>query len=94
MNDMTGNDKKSWWRYPHMWMVVGGPLVVVIASLVTGYIAMHGQDPVLASDYYRQGLEINKSLENLPRQGSLAPAVSASHHAATPDTAPPEKIRK
>ena len=90
---MNDNDKKSWWHYPHMWMVVGGPLVVVVASIVTGYIAMTGQDPVLATDYYRQGLEINMSLENLQRQGSLAPALSARNHAATPATAPAEKTR-
>jgi len=38
---------QPWWREPMMWLVVGGPAIVVVAALVTGYIAMVGQDPVL-----------------------------------------------
>jgi len=29
---------QAWWHYGHMWLVVGGPLVVVIASFITLYI--------------------------------------------------------
>lgn len=70
-----------WWTHGHLWLVIAGPLAVVVAALVTAWIAVRYQDPVLAEDYYRQGLEINKTL---PRQGSLAPAMQARNHAATP----------
>lgn len=36
-----------WWRMPIWWMVIGGPLLVVVASFVTLYIAVDGADPVL-----------------------------------------------
>ena len=45
------NDKRQtaapWWRFPIVWMVIGGPLLVVVASLFTAGIAMTHVDPVL-----------------------------------------------
>ena len=35
-----------WWKYAHMWMVVGGPLIVVVASFVTLWMAIRTPDPV------------------------------------------------
>jgi uncharacterized protein len=77
-----------WWRFGMVWMVIGGPAVVVVAACVTGYIAMSAPDPLVAQDYYRRGIDINKTLS---QQGTLAPAVQARNHAATPRVAPPEK---
>jgi hypothetical protein len=33
-----------WWRVPIMWLVLGGPLLVVVASLATGVLAWRGAD--------------------------------------------------
>lgn len=73
-----------WWRYGHVWLVIAGPVVVVIAGFVTLYLAIRTPDPVIDQDYYRKGLDINRSLEQkgvVP--GALAPAVAARNHAAT-----------
>ena len=32
-------EAQPWWRYGMVWLVLGGPAAVVVASLVTGYIA-------------------------------------------------------
>ncbi len=72
---------RPWWTYGHVWLVIAGPLAVVVAALATAWIAVRYQDPVLAADYYRQGLDINKTLA---KQGPLAPAMQARNHAATP----------
>jgi hypothetical protein len=72
---------QPWWKYGHVWLVISGPLVVVVAGVVTAWIAFTQQDPVLAQDYYRQGLNINKTLA---QQGALAPAMQGRNHAATP----------
>ena len=72
---------RPWWRYGYVWLVISGPLAVVVASLTTGWIALRQQDPVLAQDYYRQGLEINKTLA---AQGPLAPAEQGRNHAVSP----------
>lgn len=52
----------DWKKEPWLFLVVGGPLIVVCASIVTGIIAWRGADPVVAADYYRQGLMINTDL--------------------------------
>ena len=36
-----------WWRHGMVWLVIGGPLVVVLASLTTLAIALAYPDPVL-----------------------------------------------
>ena len=52
----------DWKKEPWLFLFVGGPLIVVCASIVTGIIAWRGADPVVAADYYRQGLMINTDL--------------------------------
>ncbi len=75
-----------WWRFGHVWLVLAGPLLVVVASFITMYIAFVGQDPVVDVDYYRKGIEINQTLSNNP--ASLAPSKDARNHAATGVKAP------
>ena len=70
-----------WWRHPLMWLVVGGPAVVVVAAIATAWIAMSDPDPVVEPDYYRKGIEINRTLES---QRALTPAQQGRNHANTP----------
>jgi hypothetical protein len=49
IND-SNTPSKAWWREPMMWLVVGGPLVVVVAGLATVGIAVKHPDPVLPRD--------------------------------------------
>jgi hypothetical protein len=51
------------------------------------YLAITRDDPVLDQDYYRKGLEINRTLATQP--ASLAPALEARNHAASGGTALP-----
>jgi hypothetical protein len=87
MNNVNNNDlsteitSKAWWHYGHMWLVVGGPLTVVVASFITLYYAIKVPDPVVDADYYRKGIEINKTLEG--RHDGLVPAIQGRNHAAT-----------
>ena len=37
-------DPTPWWRYRIMWLVVGGPVVVVVAAVATIVIAVRGAD--------------------------------------------------
>ncbi len=75
-----------WWKFGHVWLVISGPALVVVASFITAYLAIVGQDPVVDADYYRKGIEINKTLSDNP--ASLAPAKEARNHAATGVKAP------
>ncbi|MFN7855872.1 MAG: FixH family protein [Acidovorax sp.] len=72
----------AWWKFGHVWLVIAGPVIVIIAGFVTLWLAISRPDPVVAEDYYRQGIEINKTLDGADK--SLLPAVKARNHAATP----------
>ncbi|HEX4598915.1 MAG TPA: FixH family protein [Burkholderiaceae bacterium] len=52
-----------WYREPWPWIVMSGPALAVIGSLVSAYLAIHGADPVVDQDYYEHGLQINRQLE-------------------------------
>lgn len=85
---------EPWWKFGHVWLVISGPAVVVVAGLVTAWIALSSPDPVVDADYYRRGIEINKTLaaerEKAAEAGlteqerALSPAMQARNHAATP----------
>lgn len=76
----TPSRTKPWWRFGMVWLVIAGPAVVVVAGVVTAWIAMNGADTLVSTDYYRRGIEINKT---------LLPAVQGRNHAATPVLAEP-----
>lgn len=79
---MTGPVPKPWWRYGYVWFIIAGPLAVVFAGLATAWIAVNNADPVVAQDYYRRGIEINKTLA---AEKALMPAMQGRNHAATPE---------
>ena len=85
----------AWWKFGHVWLVIAGPAVVVVASFITLYLAIAHPDPVVDADYYRKGITINQTLGDNP--ASLAPAVQGRNHAATgvplpkPDAKPDAK---
>ncbi len=65
---------KSWWREPMMWLVVGGPALVVVASFATLSVALSHPDPVLQEQVASAKASGAKA---------LVPAREARNHAAT-----------
>ena len=53
-------------RGPWPWLLGAGPALVVIASLVSAWLAVSKVDPVVADDYYKLGLTINRRLPAIP----------------------------
>ena len=78
-------DSAPWWKHGFVWMVIAGPAMVVVAGIATLVIAVRSADPVVEADYYRRGIEINKTLA--ARDKARLPALQGRNHAATP-TAP------
>lgn len=74
---------EPWWKFGFVWLVVGGPAVVVVASFVTLWLAIRTPDPVVDENYYQQGIAINKTLA--AKEQSLTPAMRGRNHAATPE---------
>jgi hypothetical protein len=48
-NEQRSEPTTPWWRVGMVWLVVGGPLTVVVAACVTAAIAWHDADPVVTS---------------------------------------------
>ena len=51
-----------WYREPLVWMVVAIPAAAVVAGAVMLVLANVTWDGLVADDYYRRGMEINRSL--------------------------------
>ena len=77
---ITDKKAKPWWRFGYMWLVLGGPALVVLASFITLWLAIRWPDPQVNMGAPRNAQD--------PREGkaqaqALAPAVKARNHAAT-----------
>lgn len=83
-------DVKPWWKYGYVWMFIAGPAAVVLAGFYTFWLAVTIPDPVVAVDYYQQGIDINKTLLD-KENATLTPAMKGRNHAATPQQDRPEK---
>lgn len=55
-------DAGPWYREPWPWILMAGPAAVVVAGIVTMWLAFSSEDGLVADDYYRQGLAINQTL--------------------------------
>lgn len=53
---------KPWYREPWPWLLMAGPVTVIIAAVYTAYLAVSSSDGLVADDYYKQGLAVNKTI--------------------------------
>ena len=73
MNDATlsSHSHVSWYRQRWPWLLIAGPGIVVVASFLTLWLAISSDDGVVADDYYKRGLSINRKLERVERATKL-----------------------
>jgi uncharacterized protein len=65
-----------WWRFGMVWLVISGPLVVVVAAIITAVIAVRGADPVIT--------DIPAAMApGTTTPSAQTPAMQARNHAAT-----------
>jgi hypothetical protein len=64
-------DTKPWYRQFWPWFLILLPASVVVASIYTAYIAQRGADDLVADDYYKDGLAINRRLARQQHAQSL-----------------------
>jgi hypothetical protein len=53
---------RPWYREPWPWILMSGPVIVIVAGVGTAIVAFSGADGLVADDYYKQGLAINRTL--------------------------------
>jgi hypothetical protein len=63
-----------WWRVRMMWLVIAGPVLVVLAGIATTVIAVRGGDVPLRKAQAAAAAQA----------GDMTPAGQARNHAATP----------
>ncbi|MFM2340744.1 MAG: hypothetical protein RLZZ592_397 [Pseudomonadota bacterium] len=68
----SARDPRPWWRFKMMWLVVGGPAIVVVASFVTLGLALKHPDEVIQT---ADRVDAD--------QAAHAPALQGRNHAAT-----------
>lgn len=76
---------RRWFREPMVWLVIAGPLLVVIASIASAIVAWKHIDPVITDPVQgRVHLDDDMAVTKDPKH-TLAPAQRARNHASTPD---------
>jgi len=69
---------KPWYREPWPWLLMAGPAAVLVAGVITTWIAFASADGLVAEDYYKQGMATNRRLarEEAARRQGIAADVS------------------
>jgi hypothetical protein len=72
MNDAS----KPWYREPWPWLLMAGPAAVVLAGIATTVLAVTSFDGLVADDYYKQGLGINRVIARYEKARALGLAAT------------------
>ena len=70
--------KPLWYQEPFVWLLIFFPGAAVIGGIITIFIAIHSNDGLVVDDYYKQGLEINRTLAR--DKAAASHALQASLH--------------
>ena len=68
-------------RWP--WLLMSGPVVVIVAGFVTMWISFSGADALVVDDYYKQGKAINQDLRRDRVASNLGLQFSLRYDAAS-----------
>lgn len=53
---------KPWYTEPWPWLLMAGPATVIVAGVITVWLAVASNDGLVADDYYKRGLAVNQVL--------------------------------
>lgn len=85
MNSRSATDSHPWHHYPWPWIFLTMLTLTVIAGGITLWLAISTSDGLVADDYYKQGLGINKQLARSDR--ALAMDLNGTMHFSANDIA-------
>lgn len=81
---------EPWWRHGMVWLVIGGPALVVVAAFATLAIAIAYPDPVLptssqaADDAHTPAVQARNHVVSGPRPAPLASPEGSAGRSAQP----------
>lgn len=70
---------RPWWRHAYVWLVISGPLTVVVAGFATLWLALRTPDPEVPRAVLPRTLPLQHMGEG---QGRMAPAQAVRNHTA------------
>lgn len=79
-------DKPSaepWYRHRWPWLLMLGPVAVLVAGFITMWISFSGADALVVDDYYKQGKAINQDLRRDRVAAELGLTASLRYDAAS-----------
>jgi uncharacterized protein len=62
---------KPWYKYPLVWMMLAIPFSAVIMGVIMMWLAVDTDDGLVADDYYKLGMEINRVLSRDKKAAEL-----------------------
>lgn len=57
---LAGQAVPPWYKQRWPWLLMAGPATVIVAGVITAWLAIKSNDGLVADDYYKQGLEVNQ----------------------------------
>lgn len=64
-------DTGPWYKQRWPWLLIAGPATVVVAGVITVWLAVVSNDGLVTDDYYKQGLAVNQRLHREEQATSL-----------------------
>jgi len=71
---MTTTESRSanpWYREPWPWILMAGPFIVIVAGIITAWLAVSSSDGLVTDDYYKKGLAAGETLAKSQRAETL-----------------------
>jgi len=90
MENVSLKDDKPWWAYGHVWLVISGPVAVVLACMVTAYFIANSPNQIVSD----QDIEIEHIKDSKTINNGDAPAMLARNHAAMAVIPAPKAARE
>ena len=76
-----------WYRHRWTWGLMAGPAIVLVAGAVTMVLAIRSDDGLVARDYYKRGLMINRVLKERAEHGAEQREPRNDHRPRCPNPA-------
>ena len=74
---------EPWYRHRWPWLLMAGPVTVLIAGAITMWISFSGADALVVDDYYKQGKAINQDLRRDRVAASMGLSLTLRFEAAS-----------
>ncbi|WP_234084704.1 FixH family protein [Azonexus sp. R2A61] len=63
---------RRWYKEPWPWILMAGPGLVIVAGIITVWLAVVSNDGLVTDDYYKQGLAVNQRLQRDHQAAALS----------------------